>query len=78
MDGEQTALEWGGVRIDLAHVHPSARVLMIREAQAWMEQGLRPPLLTVHDDGVDVSTRPDLWPPRIRDYRGLGRLEWAG
>ncbi|RIX26480.1 hypothetical protein [Amnibacterium setariae] len=77
MSDEQTAVEWGGVRIDLAHVHESTRRSMIREAQRWIAQGQRPPILTVKDDGVDVSTRPELWPARVRDYRGLGRVEWV-
>ncbi|GAA2748754.1 hypothetical protein [Amnibacterium kyonggiense] len=78
MDEDETALEWGGVRIDLAHVDPSTREPMIREARAWMAQGQRPPILTITDDGLDVSERPDLWPLRVRTYRGLGRYEWVG
>lgn len=76
MDG--TWIEFGGIRIDLAHVHPNARGPMIREAQAWIERGQRPPLLTVKDDGVDVSEQPERWPARVRGYQGLGRLEWVG
>lgn len=78
MSGDQTVLEFEGVRIDLSHVHPTTRAPMISEAQAWIEQGRRPPLLTVHAEGVDVSTRPELWPADVRDYRGLGRPEWVG
>lgn len=74
---EQTWLEWQGVRINLAHVHPSTRGPMIREARAWMEHGQRPPILTITNDGVDVSTRPELWPARVRNYHGLGRYEWV-
>lgn len=73
-----TAIEYGGVRVDLAHVHESSRAQMLREAQRWIEQGMRPPLLTVHNGGVDVSTRPDLWPADVVKYRGPGRVEWVG
>jgi hypothetical protein len=73
-----TALEYGGVRIDLSHMLPVNRNPMLSEARRWIEAGARPPLLTVHAGGVDVSTRPDLWPARVRDYRGPGRLEWVG
>ncbi|GAA2750196.1 hypothetical protein [Amnibacterium kyonggiense] len=76
--GEATWIEWGGVRIDLAHVYPSTRDPMIREARYWMAQGQRPPILTVTDDGVDVSEQPERWPARVRNYRGLGRYEWVG
>lgn len=51
---------------------------MLRQAQYWIDRGQRPPLLTVKDDGVDVSEQPDLWPADVRNYRGLGRLEWVG
>ena len=71
-------VEFGNVRIDLAHMHPTKRGPMLREANRWIEAGERPPLLTVKADGVGVSTRPDLWPARVRDYRGAGRLEWVG
>jgi hypothetical protein len=74
----ESVLEYGGVRIDLSHVHETSRLPMISEAQAWIEQGQRPPLLTVRNGGVDVSTRPDLWPADVRNYRGKGRLEWVG
>jgi hypothetical protein len=75
---DETAIEYGGVRIDLGHMHPTNRAPMLREAQRWIEAGQRPPLLTVKADGVDVSTRPQLWPARVRDYRGPGRIEWVG
>lgn len=71
-------LEYGGVRIDLSHVHETSRLPMLAEAQAWIDAGQRPPILTVRNDGVDVSTRPELWPTAVRNYRGLGRLEWVG
>lgn len=75
---DDTTLEYGGVRIDLAHVHESSRAQMLREAQRWIDAGHRPPLLTVQAGGVNVSTRPDLWPADVRHYRGQGRLEWVG
>lgn len=75
---EQTTIEFGGVRIDLAHVHETSRRPMILEAKGWSDQGQRPPILTVHSGGEDVSTRPDLWPDRVRNYRGLGQLKWVG
>jgi hypothetical protein len=75
---ESTSIEYGGVRIDLAHVHKTSRLPMISEAQAWIDAGQRPPLLTVRNGSVDVSTRPDLWPDAVRTYRGPGRLEWVG
>jgi hypothetical protein len=74
----ETVLEYGGVRIDLAHVHPSSRAPMIAEARQWMQAGQRPPLLTVRDGGVDVSEQPELWPAAVQNYRGPGRLEWVG
>jgi hypothetical protein len=74
----ETSIEYGGVRMDLSHVDPVNRAPMIREAQRWIESGARPPLLTIHAGGVDVSTQPRLWPATVRDYRGLGRLEWVG
>lgn len=75
---EETTIEYRGVRIDLAHMDPVNRRPMIREAQRWIEQGERPPLLTVSSNGEDVSEQPNRWPARVRDYRGPGRLEWVG
>jgi hypothetical protein len=75
---EQTVVEYEGVRIDLSHVHEASRRPMIAEARLWIDSGERPPLLTVRVGGVDVSTRPELWPAEVRDYRGPGRLEWVG
>lgn len=75
---EATAIEYRGVRIDLGHMDPVNRRPMIREAQRWIEQGERPPLLTVSNGGVDVSEEPERWPARVREYRGPGRLEWVG
>jgi hypothetical protein len=77
-DGTSGVLEYGGVRIDLSHVTETSRLPMISEAQAWIDAGQRPPLLTVRNGGADVSTRPDLWPADVRNYRGRGRLEWVG
>lgn len=71
-------MEYRGVRIDLAHVDPASRRPMLAEARAWIDGGQRPRLLTVYRDGVDVSEQPELWPDRVRLYRGLGRLEWIG
>lgn len=75
---EQTAIEYGGVRIDLAHVIETSRRPMVLEARGWSDQGQRPPIVTVWNGGIDVSTRPDLWPADVRNYRGPGRLEWVG
>lgn len=74
---EQTVVEYEGVRIDLSHVHEASRRPMISEAQRWIDAGERPPLVTVRAGGVDVSTRPELWPAAVRNYRGPGRLEWV-
>lgn len=74
---DDAVLEYGGVRINLSHMVETNRLPMICEARAWMEQGQRPPLLTVRSGGTDVSTRPDLWPADVRNYRGPGRLEWV-
>jgi hypothetical protein len=76
--GGLAVLTFGGVRIDLSHMNEESRQQMIHEAQAWIDAGQRPPLLTVRNGGVDVSTRPDLWPADVRNYRGPGRLEWVG
>lgn len=75
---DDAVLEYEGVRIDLSHVHEVSRRQMISEAQAWIDAGQRPPLLTVHNGGVDVSTRPELWPDETTSYRGPGRIEWVG
>lgn len=73
-----TSIEYRGVRMDLTHVHESSRAAMIRTANRWIEAGMRPPLLTVSEDGVDVSEQPDRWPARVRNYRGPGQYEWIG
>jgi len=78
MSKDELSLEWGGARIHLGHVHETTRRAMMREAHRWIAQGQRPPILTVSNSGVDVSSRPELLPARVRDYRGLGRLEWVG
>lgn len=75
---ERTTIEYRGVRMDLAHVHPTTREAMIRTADRWIEAGMRPPLLTVSVDGVDVSEQPERWPARVRNYSGSGRYEWVG
>jgi len=75
---DDMTLEYGGVRIDLAHMVETNRLPMVSEARAWIAAGQRPPLLTVRNGGVDVSIRPDLWPADVRNYRGPGRLEWVG
>lgn len=71
-------IEYGGVRMNLDHLGEHARREIESSCQAYIDAGMRPPLLTIHDDGVDVTMRPDLWPPRVRDYRGPGRIEWVG
>jgi hypothetical protein len=75
---ESTSIEYGGVRIDLAHVNETSRLPMLAEARAWIEKGQRPPLLTVRNGGIDVSEHPEHWPDAERNYRGRGRLEWVG
>ncbi len=75
---DDAVLDYGDIRVDLSHVHPSTRAPMLTGARAWIAQGQRPPLLSVKAGGVEVSTRPDLWPGLAKNYRSLGRLEWVG
>lgn len=77
MTDDGSVLEYRGVRVDLSHVHESSRKPMLAEARAWIAAGQRPPLLTVKAGGIDVSEQPELWPADVRNYHGLGRLEWV-
>jgi hypothetical protein len=71
---DDDVLEYGGVRIDLSHVTETSGLPILSKAQARIDAGQRPPLLTVRNGGVDVSSRPDLWPDAERKYRGPGRV----
>lgn len=73
-----THIDYGGVRKHLDGLGEHTLRETVTACQAYIDAGMRPPLLTIRADGVDVSERPDLWPSRERDYRGPGRLEWIG
>ncbi len=66
-------VEYGGVRIDLTGVSHRAELEAL--AQLYIDAGMRPPMLTVKRDGVEVSKEPWNWPALERDYRGRGAAE---
>jgi hypothetical protein len=72
------SVEYDGVRRNLDHLAESEQAAIVREVKLYSDAGMRPPVLSVIAEGVDVTKQPELWPAVHRDYRGPGRLELIG
>ncbi len=67
-------MEFRGVRKDMTGIPQPQREESEALARMYIARGMRPPQLTVKNNGVDVSEEAWNWPPTERDYRGPGRL----
>jgi hypothetical protein len=67
-----TRVEYDGVRRNFDHLAPSQQAAIIREVVLYARARMRPPVLSVIVEGVDVTKQPELWPAVHRDYRGPG------